>query len=142
MIEDEYDRLEKKNEEKLLLADRSIIDRYSYTILNEGSTEKTDLLDWYAQNVKKICEKYTHIFFIPLVDSLKLELDGVRSSDESYRQEVDTLQKDIIDEYNIKVTYLYGSTEERLVQIKEVLGRNNGVSFRITNGTSRRSGKT
>lgn len=143
MIEDEYAKIERENQNSILLADRSIIDRYSYTILNNGSKEdKGDLLRWYENNTSDVCKKYTHIFFIPLVDNLKLELDGIRSADEDYRREIDTLQKDIIDRYNIKVYYLYGSTEERLEQIRIVLEIDNGVSFRITNGTPRGSGET
>jgi len=143
MIEDEYARIEGEKQNSTLLADRSIIDRYAYTILNNGTKEdKSDLLDWYQNNTEEICKKYSHIFFIPLADNLKLELDGVRSADEGYRREIDTLQKDIIDRYNINVHYLYGSTKERLEQIKEVLEIDNGVSFRITNGTPRGSRET
>ena len=68
-----------------------------------------------------MCTKYSHIFYIPLSDDVKLELDGIRSSDEAFRKAIDAKQQEIISKYNIKVTKLHGTTEQRLAQIKEAL---------------------
>lgn len=124
LIEDEYVRLETESEGAIRVSDRSIVDRFSYAMLNGGPAvdeNKGKLLSWYDTNVVQQCNKYTHLFHIPLTDSLKLELDGVRSSDESYRKEIDRLQKHIISFYKLKVHTLEGSTEERLDTIKRVL---------------------
>lgn len=133
LIEDEYLRLEEEYMESVRISDRSIIDRYSYAMLNGGPAideQKRELLDWYDKNILNQCAKYSHIFHIPLTDDLKLELDGVRSPDEAYRREVDRLQHHIINKYNIKVHTLSGSVEERLDLIKNAVGlRKHGFIF-------------
>jgi len=132
MIEDEYLRLEGEYAGRVKIADRSIIDRYSYTILSvgnvEGNTkEEQELLSWYDSNVVEHCKKYSHIFHIPLTEDVKLELDGVRSSDENYRRDIASLQQDIIDSYGIKVSTLTGTTEKRLETIISVLEKTYGI---------------
>ena len=132
LIEDEYSRLEGENANRIMISDRSIIDRFSYALLNGGSShnaeKQQELINWYAENIKKICEKYSHIFHVPLIDNLKLELDGVRSPDEAYRKEIDAVQKHIIQMYNIKVCPLVGTTEERLAIISQVMETKDGAS--------------
>ena len=130
-IEDEYIRLETEYAGRIKVADRSIIDRYSYTILNvgnsEGETQKEQsLLSWYDSNIVDHCKKYSHIFHIPLTDEVKLELDGVRSSDERYRKEIADLQASIIKEYRINVFTLTGSTDQRVATILDVLEKTSG----------------
>jgi thymidylate kinase len=120
LIEDGYATEEAANVDKVLIADRSVIDRYSYTLLSKA-VEDVSLVQWYEHFIPDTCAKYSHIFYIPLSEDVKLELDGVRSSDESFRKAVDTTQQMIIDKFNIKVTRLYGSTDQRLAQIKKVL---------------------
>jgi nicotinamide riboside kinase len=126
MIEDEYLRLEGEYVERVKIADRSIIDRYSYTILSVGNVEgdtaeEQELLSWYDSNIVEHCKKYSHIFHIPLTGDVKLELDGVRSSDEKYRKEIADLQQDIITSYGINVHTLTGTTEKRLETIINIL---------------------
>lgn len=118
LIEEGYVAEETANSDKVLIADRSVIDRYSYTLLSKA-VEDTGLVQWYEHFIPSTCSKYSHIFFIPLSDDVKLEVDGVRSSDESFRKAVDTTQQMIINKFNIKVTRLYGSTEQRLDQIRK-----------------------
>lgn len=132
MIEDEYLRLEGEYVGRVKIADRSIIDRYSYTILSvgnvEGNTrEEQELLSWYDKNIEEHCKKYSHIFHIPLTEDVKLELDGVRSSDENYRRDIASLQQDIINSYGIKVHTLTGTTEKRLDTIVSVLEKTYGI---------------
>lgn len=137
LIEDEYLRLEEENVDKIKIADRSIIDRYSYTILSIGDTkedpDKQKLLSWYDSNIVEHCRKYSHIFHIPLTDDVKLELDGIRSPDETYRTEIADLQQDIISSYGIKVYPLVGPTEKRLSTILSILEPTYGFSFRTAN---------
>lgn len=131
MIEDEYHRLERAYCNRVKIADRSIIDRYSYTILNVGnvegdSEEEQELLSWYDSNIVEHCKRYSHIFHIPLTDDVKLELDGVRSPNETYRKEIADLQRDIITSYGINVHTLAGSVDQRLETIIKVLEKTYG----------------
>ncbi len=133
LIEDEYLRLEGEYANRVKIADRSIIDRYSYTVLSvgnvEGNTkEEQELLGWYDANIVEHCKKYSHIFHIPLTDDVKLELDGVRSPDEKYRKEVADLQQDIITSYGLNVHTLRGTVDQRLETIIEVLEKTYGLS--------------
>lgn len=124
LIEDEYLRLEQENINRIKIADRSVIDRFSYTMLNGGNTideQKRILLDWYDANIETYCAQYSHIFHIPLTADVPLELDGVRSPDEMYRREIDAIQKNIIDMYKIKVHVVTGTVEQRLATIMNVL---------------------
>jgi len=132
MIEEEYLRLELESSGAIKVADRSIIDRFSYTLLNsDSSLDKLALLNWYDSNVVEHCKKYSHIFHIPLTDEVKLELDGIRSPDEEYRRRIDEVQTKIINQYKIKVHTLSGTVEERLDAIKKVLESTNGVVSQI-----------
>jgi nicotinamide riboside kinase len=137
MIEEEYLRLEQENPLAVKVADRSIIDRFSYTLLNsDNGIDKLTLLKWYNDNIEEHCKKYSHIFHIPLTDEVKLELDGIRSPDEEYRRRIDEIQTKIINQYKIKVHTLAGTVEERLEVIKKVLESTNGISLRSPNQTS------
>ena len=120
LIEAGYASEEIGNANKILVADRSVIDRLSYTLLSKAAEDK-ELVTWYENNIVEMCTKYSHIFYIPLSDDVKLELDGIRSSDEAFRKAIDAKQQEIISKYNIKVTKLHGTTEQRLAQIKEAL---------------------
>jgi len=135
LIEDEYCRLEELYKDNIRVADRSIIDRFSYAMLNDGehiSPEKGELLRWYGSNIRATCRKYSHIFFIPLSESLKLDLDGIRSSDEQYRQDIDRIQRRIIESFEIPFHILEGSTEERLEKIKNIMIKEEqGCSFHM-----------
>jgi len=116
LIEDEYLRLEHENKDRVKVADRSIIDRFSYAMLNGGNTidsHKRDLLDWYDANIEKCCSKYSHIFYIPLT--------GDGSPDEMYRREIDSIQRNIIDMYKINVHTVTGTVAQRLATITNVL---------------------
>lgn len=113
MIEDEYLRLETEYKDFAKVADRSIIDRYAYAMLNGGNTiseEKREILDWYDSNIEKHCKKYSHIFYIPITAAVPYKLDGVRSEDINYREEIAKLQESIISAYKIKVYYIMPTT--------------------------------
>jgi len=132
LIEEEYKRQEDIYHTRVKLADRSIIDRFSYTILNGGrkvDEEKSKLLKWYDENVARVCKNYSSIFYIPLADDLPLTLDGVRSKDEDYRREIDEFQKGIIKSYAIDVHVVKGKHEERLKTIRKALEENRYGSF-------------
>jgi hypothetical protein len=137
MIEEEYLRIEQENANSVKIADRSIIDRFSYSLLNGGDNgmDKLNLLTWYNNNITEHCKKYSHIFHIPLTDEVKLELDGIRSPDEEYRRRIDEIQSKIIKQYNIKVHTLSGTVDERLETIKKVLESTSGISLRSPNET-------
>jgi len=120
LIESTYKKEEDLHDKEVRIADRSIIDRFAYMITSKAA-EDFSLIQWYKDNIKSTCDKYSHIFYLPVVDEIKLSLDGVRSSDEEYRKEIDKIIKETIKNYNIKVYTLVGNIEQRVNQIIEVL---------------------
>jgi len=136
LIEDEYKRLEDLHKDCVRVADRSVVDRFAYTLGGDVNCEgMAELMLWYSSNIPDICKGYNYIFHIPLTNDIPLTLDGVRSSDEKFRKEIDELQKNIIETYGVKVYTLQGTTEQRIATILEVLEREekNATVIRDTN---------
>lgn len=120
LIESEYAREEAEHSDSCLIADRSVVDRFAYTLLSKAVLDD-ELVTWYRENVKEIASKYTHLFFVPLTPDLGLELDGVRSPDEDFRKRVNDLEADLIKTFKLNAHIITGSTEQRLVQIRKAL---------------------
>lgn len=113
-IEEIYDLLEKFHEDKIRMADRSIIDRYAYSTYN-----KLPLEDYFKTMIPAKMSLYTHIFYIP--PEIKLADDNFRSLDEDYRLAIDNIIKTKLDECNIPYYIVHGSVEERVHQVMDVL---------------------
>ena len=86
------------------------------------SEEKRKILDWYDANIEAHCRKYSHIFYIPIMDEVPYKLDGVRSEDLKYREDIAKLQESIIEMYNIRVHTITETTpEDRFAAVRRVL---------------------
>lgn len=119
-IEEVYDFLEKFHEDKIRLADRSIIDRYAYSKYNN-----LQLDDYFKTMIPAKLSLYTHIFYIP--PEIQLVDDSFRSLDTDYRLAIDALIKNKLDEYNIPYCIVHGSVEERVNQVMDVLDIKRGL---------------
>jgi len=125
LIEEVYKKEEESHSSEIKVADRSIIDRFAYTITSKAADDK-ELVQWYKDNIKKICSRYDYIFYIPIL--IPLSLDGVRSADEAYRKEIDHIIVETIKEFNIPIyTIPFPEIDERLNYIIEVLNRGANV---------------
>ena len=120
------------NSKKGYISDRGLVDSASYTfthaIAEAISTGKENgpmkklsdkqyksLVKFYHSNPDiEVC--YFPIEF-PVVD------DGVRSTNEEFREQVDFLIKNILDTAQIKYHTITGTVEERIKQIDEILAR-------------------
>lgn len=119
----EYQKLFKTNDG--YISDRGLVDVASYTFshaIREGSkgplkklADKQFLaLDKFYKENPDIIVCYVPIEF-PVVD------DGVRSTDENFRAEIDFLIKNILECTQIPYTEVAGTVEERINKVQELL---------------------
>ena len=104
-----------------IITDRTVLDVMAFT-LNAKSIHHTDkeLFESYA---KEFIREYDYIFYIS-PHGIPMEDNGVRETDEHYRDLIDFVINNIIsnNKYYIKnYGILSGSTEERIEQMLEAL---------------------
>ena len=104
-----------------LLTDRTIIDVMAFTKLAKSINpiQKEYFCDLY----KCLINEYDYIFYIS-PKNLPIEDNGTRTIDPIYREDIDFAIKHLIEKYKpyMKNYYeIFGSTEERIKQIMEVI---------------------
>lgn len=114
-IEKVYDLVEKLYIDFPRLADRTIIDRYAYSLGNNLPLE-----DYYETLLPIKLSLYSHIFYLPI--EFDLVKDGTRSEDVSYRKKIDELILQILTKHNIKYYELNGSVKQRVVDALAIIG--------------------
>jgi len=92
------------------VADKSLFDYlvYGRLILKEKIVK--DLIQWFVQQNAK----YDFVFYLPI--EFPMEEDGIRSIDPEFREEIDRLLKECLDEFGIDYIVLSGSVKERVNQ--------------------------
>jgi hypothetical protein len=104
-----------------VITDRTIIDVMSFT-LNANSIDKTDKVsfEYYAS---RFIEEYDWIFYVSPA-GVKIEDNGVRTTDIEYRDQIDQTIKHLCSCHLDKIKnfgIISGSTEDRLRQVKSYL---------------------
>lgn len=104
-----------------VITDRTIIDVMSFT-LNANSIDKTDKtsFEYYAS---RFIEEYDWIFYVSPA-GVKIEDNGVRTTDIEYRDQIDQTIKHLCSCHLDKIKnfgIISGSTEDRLRQVKSYL---------------------
>ena len=97
------------------LSDRSMIDCLVYTTWLYRNTQSNipDFVIRYQEALlNEYMKLYDHIFYTPI--EFPLVEDGVRSSKSEYRDQIDSICKEVIEEFKIPITILTGTVEERL----------------------------
>jgi nicotinamide riboside kinase len=99
-----------RNTSQPWIADKSLFDYLIY-----GDFALKD------ENVKKVIRgvikenaKYDYVFYLPI--EFGMEVDGLRSSNEEFRKEIDRFYKKFLDESGIKYVTLTGSVGDRVNQ--------------------------
>jgi GTPase SAR1 family protein len=104
-----------------LITDRTIIDVMAFTNASK-SIKQADKISFeeYARN---FINEYDYIFYVsPL--GVKIEDNGVRTTDIDYRDQIDFTIQSLLDTYSHRIKNLHvilGTTEERIKQIIEVI---------------------
>lgn len=111
-----------KSKEDIILTDRTVLDNFAYLLrkarVDGGVPEgKLEMM----RNIAKFWVKsYDYVFFIQPIEMEDLS-DGVRATDEKFRNEIHKLIGDLIEEAGVKVHHVDGSTGERIDRIIEVI---------------------
>jgi len=110
---------------KNMLSDNVIMDRcaldgvvYTRYLYNRGQVSEW-VMDYAEKVFQLIIEKYDHIFY--LQPEFAIQHDGVRSTDEGFRDQIAKLFSEYILECEVPVVHLTGTVQDRLTQIKEVI---------------------
>jgi len=110
---------------KNVLSDNVIMDRcaldgvvYTRYLYNRGQVSEW-VMDYAEKVFQLIIEKYDHIFY--LQPEFAIQHDGVRSTDEGFRDQIAKLFSEYILECEVPVVHLTGTVQDRLTQIKEVI---------------------
>lgn len=100
-----------------LITDRTVIDVIAFTHLAKSiSYIDGDAFEEYA---KRFIREYNYIFYIS-PEGIAIEDNGVRETDELYRNEIDLNIKQLLAKYQPWHHVLTGSTEERVKQVLKI----------------------
>ena len=100
-----------------LITDRTVVDVMAFTKLAKSiSYIDGDAFEEYA---KRFIREYDYIFYIS-PEGIAIEDNGVRETDEKYRNEVDLTIRQLLNRYKPWHHVLTGSTEERVKQVLKV----------------------
>ena len=104
-----------------VITDRTVIDVIAFTNLAKSIPHYMG--DEFSQLASNLLRNYNHIFYIS-PEGMELEDNGVRTTDAKYRIQVDKEIKNVMQKFQSKIKHihiLYGTTEERIQQVKQVL---------------------
>jgi len=100
-----------------VLTDRTVIDVIAFTKLAKSiSYIDGDAFEEYA---KRFIREYDYIFYVS-PEGVEIEDNGVRETDENYRNEIDLTIKQLLAKHKPWHHELKGSTEERVKYILKV----------------------
>ena len=100
-----------------LITDRTVVDVMAFTKLAKSiSYIDGDAFEEYA---KRFIREYNYIFYIS-PEGIAIEDNGVRETDELYRNEIDLNIRQLLAKYQPWHHVLTGSTEERVKQVLKV----------------------
>lgn len=102
----------------LYILDRCLLDGFVYTkYFNEIGKVTDDFFNYYKERFERYRLAYDEIFYIrPEFDIVH---DGVRSTDKEFQRRVSEIFDETISQFNMRVTVLTGSIEERYAKIVE-----------------------
>jgi nicotinamide riboside kinase len=105
---------------KNMITDRTVLDGLVYTKwLRQSGNIKEETMEIAYNVFHKLISYYDYLFFIkPEFDIVS---DGVRSTNTSFRNQINRSFIDVIEEHNIPVHYVSGSVRERVNQVLEVI---------------------
>ena len=100
-----------------LITNRTVVDVMAFTKLAKSiSYIDGDAFEEYA---KRFIREYDYIFYIS-PEGIAIEDNGVRETDEKYRNEIDLTIRQLLNRYKPWHHVLTGSTEERVKQVLKV----------------------
>ena len=125
---DVYGELLNKMRNEYAISDRCIIDVASYTLylfdhsdpLNEDYNNLSQEVFREGRNILQKKLDLSLLVYFPI--EFEVVGDGVRSTDEDFRKEVDLKIQQLLQNYNIPHIIVTGTVEERVNKIKQSIG--------------------
>ena len=105
-----------------IITDRTIIDVMAFTL--SSKTMNYPDKERFVDLAKRVLGDYDYIFYIS-PEGIPVEDNGVRETDEEYRNEIDSAIKFLSNQYGGLIknfNTISGTTEERISQIVKVIG--------------------
>ena len=101
------------------ITDRGAIDAFAYAVYNYLAGKFTYSEHQEHRELFEAClPYYTHFYYLPI--EFKVENDGFRDTDETFRQEVDRIYQDLFQRYAMpEFVTLTGTVEQRVELFKE-----------------------
>jgi len=111
------ERITELMQEKLI-TDRTILDVMAFT----NTARKVSHIDGdaFEEYSKRFINQYDHIFYIP-PRGIEIEDNGIRETDEKYRDKINNEISKLLTKYRPRYTILEGTTEERIKQILKTI---------------------
>lgn len=100
-----------------IVCDRTIIDVLAYS--TAGKNISTRSLEYQKSLVKANINKYDYIFYLPM--DIDVVDDGVRAIDPIYRQQIDNIIHEYIEEFQYIVHEISGSVRERIQAVLDIV---------------------
>lgn len=118
-----FDAVSESLNQDNIVADRCWVDVLSYTAwsVREGKIPRemlSEMIETFVREMSNQKDKVLFVYFpieFPVVD------DGVRSTDEQYRKDVDDYIKGILVESGYRYITVHGTPDERFHQIKKAI---------------------
>ena len=106
---------------KHFISDRCALDGLVYTkwLYDQGKVDQW-IMDYALGVAKEVLPRYDYIFYLP--PEIPIEDDGVRSSNEKFRDEIVALFEKYTRELDVKLIELTGSVKERADKFRSVIG--------------------
>ena len=104
-----------------IITDRTVIDVIAFAQASH-SMDTYDKED-FETLASRLVREYDYIFYVS-PEGVEIEDNGIRETDAKYRDLIDFIIKNTINRYNHRIKNLHelsGTTEERIMQMKEVL---------------------
>jgi GTPase SAR1 family protein len=104
-----------------IITDRTIIDVMAFS--EASTTMRVDQKDDFEVLASQLIGDYDHIFYVS-PQGVLIEDNGVRETDENYRNLIDQNINKVINSYNHRIKNIHvlsGSTVERIEQMKQAI---------------------
>lgn len=117
----EYEKLLSNIDVKGYFSDRSLVDVTAYTIyLSKHGKVSKEFADKQVKKLKKFRVENPDVTYCYFPIEFDIVDDGVRSLDEEFRTEVDSIIKELLKECGITPIVISGSVEERVDKMTRV----------------------
>lgn len=122
MVFGEYSKV--LSETERYVSDRGLTDVISYTAAGvfDGKVSTSILFDQEIL-LEEFMEENPDVVYVYFPIEFEVVDDGVRSTDEDYREQIDDLIHDCLDSMGIEYLTVHGTPEERYAQIIEYISR-------------------